>query len=82
MSSKLARKVFEQKIEELKIQFKNNVEVMEIDNRALVTVKTKEMILETNKECKYFHGAIMLCDNYSIRIENDELVVEFGFEIF
>ena len=81
MNSKLTRKVFDQKVKELEIQFKNNVEVIENDNRALVTVKTKEMILETHKEAKYFHGAIMLCDNYSIRIENNELVIEFGFEI-
>lgn len=82
MSSKLARKVFNQRVEELKIQFKNNVEVIENDNRALITIRTKDIILETNKECKYLHGAIMLCDNYSIRTENNELIMEFGFEIF
>lgn len=48
----------------------------------LVTVKTKEMILETHKEYRYFHGAILACNNYSIKAEGNELIIVFGFEIF
>jgi len=82
-SSKLSRKVLEQRIKELKIMFKDgNVEVVENDNKALLTVRTKEMILEAHKEYRYFHGAILACNNYSIKAENNELIITFGFEIF
>ena len=82
-SSKLSRKVFEQRVKELKIMFKDgNVEVEENDNKALLTVRTKEMILETHKEYRYFHGAILACNNYSIKAEGNELIIVFGFEIF
>ena len=82
-SSKLSRKVFEQRIKEFKIMFKDeNVKVTENDNKALLTVRTKEMILETHKEYRYFHGAILACNNYSIKAEGNELIIVFGFEIF
>ena len=82
-SSKLSRNVFEQRVKELKIMFKDgNVEVAENGNKVLVTVKTKEMILETHKEYRYFHGAILACNNYSIKAEGNELIIVFGFKIF
>lgn len=68
-------------VKELKIQF-HTIDVTDgADGRKLVEVHSKEMILETAKEQRYLHGAIMLCDNYSIKVENGVLVFIFGFQV-
>ena len=81
----MTKQKFNKIVKELKIMSKNSgyygsVKVEEGETRALVEYRTKEMILETAKENKYLHGAIINCDNYSIKVENNELVFVFGFE--
>jgi len=81
----MRKEKFYQIIDELKIMFSDlnhlgTVKVDEGETRALVEIRTKDMILETHKENIYFHGALMNCDNYSLKAENGELVIVFGFE--
>lgn len=83
---KITYKQFQECVKELKLMFSSpqnqgDVEVLEVqeNKKALVTITTKEMILETHKEEKYFHGAILKSDNYSLKSENGKLVIVFGF---
>lgn len=78
---------FQDSVKELQLMFaspqnRGNVDVLEIkeNKKALVTITTKEMILETHKEAKYFHGAILKSDNYSLKSEDGNLVIVFGFQ--
>ena len=79
----MTKQKFNEIVKELRVMFNNlngSVKVEEGETRALVECRTKEMILETAKEKKYLHGALISCDNYSIKTENDELVIVLGFE--
>lgn len=83
---KITYKQFQECVKELQLMFaslqnKGNIEVLEVkeNKTALVTITTKAMILETHKEAKYFHGAILKSHNYSLKSENDNLVIVFGF---
>ncbi|PLS19480.1 hypothetical protein CVD28_03425 [Bacillus sp. M6-12] len=83
---KITYKQFQDCVKELRLMFsshqnRGSVEVTEIQEtkKALVTITTKDMLLETHKEAKYFHGAILKCDNYSLKAEEGNLVIVFGF---
>lgn len=83
---KITYKQFQECVKELRMMFsspqnKGDIEVVEVQEtkKALVTITTKDMILETHKEAKYFHGAILKSDNYSLKSEEGNLVIVFGF---
>ena len=83
----MRKEKYEKIVEELRVMFgggygacTGTVNTQERENRALVEIRTKDVILKTHKENMYFHGALMNCDNYSLKVENDELVIIFGFE--
>jgi len=72
-------------VTELEIMFKSlNGSVTVEENietkKSLITCRTKEMILDSHKEKSYLYGALLNCRNYSIKAENDEIIIVLGFE--
>lgn len=77
----------EKLVKELKIMFNGlnhegevKVDYFDIQGKAMVEVKTKDIILETHKSPHYLHGAFTYCNNYSICVEDGILVLNFGFK--
>lgn len=51
-----------------------------INDRYLVEIKTKDIIIDTHKDKNYFYEAMLSCSNYSFKVENGYLVIVLGFE--
>jgi hypothetical protein len=82
----ITQRRFDKLMDELSVEFSSlnlngDIDVVICENRRLVTIKTKSMILETHKQDAYLNSAFLHCDNYSIKVENGYLVLAFGFII-
>ncbi|MDU2066438.1 MAG: hypothetical protein E6713_16605 [Sporomusaceae bacterium] len=59
----------------------NNVSVVEnFNNKALVTIRVPEIIGETPKQIRSFQKLLGRASYYSIRSEDNEIVVTLSFE--
>ncbi|VBB05234.1 Hypothetical protein LUCI_0441 [Lucifera butyrica] len=59
----------------------NNVSIVEnFNNKALVTIRVPEIVGESPKQFRSLKKVLSYCSYYSIRPDDDELVITLEFE--